>query len=113
MNKVREWHDQAMQLVDEAFAARRAGDESIAKQKFQQAYALETQAALAVANELTNEPTRSVLLRSAATLALDCDEVREAERLVAMALAGNPPPDIADELRDLIVKAIQLQKASA
>ena len=48
------------------------------------------------------EPTRSVLHRSAASLALECDEIREAERLIGRALSGNPPDEIAEELRDLL-----------
>ena len=48
------------------------------------------------------EPTRSVLHRSAASLALECDETREAERLIGRALSGNPPDEIAEELRDLL-----------
>ena len=48
-----------------------------------------------------SEPTRSVLHRSAASLAFRCGEYREAERLIARALLGNPPEEIADELRRL------------
>jgi hypothetical protein len=44
-----------------------------------------------------------VLHRSAASLAVECFQLREAERLIGRALAGNPPPDIADELRDLLL----------
>ena len=52
------------------------------------------------------EPTRSVLHRSAATLAVECSELREAEKLIGRALAGNPPDDIANELRDLLLEKI-------
>jgi hypothetical protein len=31
-------------------------------------------------------------------------------RLIGQALAGNPPPDIADELRDLLLDAVYSQK---
>ncbi|HEX5271222.1 MAG TPA: hypothetical protein VFW33_12065, partial [Gemmataceae bacterium] len=58
-------------------------------------------AALA-ASDPSLEPTRSVLHRSAASLALECGEYREAERLIATALAGSPPETIAEELRDLL-----------
>jgi hypothetical protein len=56
---------------------------------------------LSWAPDLSAEPTRSVLHRSAAALAVECGEAREAERLIAVALAGNPPEEIAEELRDL------------
>jgi hypothetical protein len=32
---------------------------------------------------------------------MECGEAREAERLIAIALSGNPPGEIAEELRDL------------
>jgi hypothetical protein len=35
-------------------------------------------------------------------LALDCNDPRAAEKLVARALSGDPPPEIAHELRDLL-----------
>ncbi|MCL4203791.1 MAG: hypothetical protein KJ000_14920 [Pirellulaceae bacterium] len=45
---------------------------------------------------------RSVLHRSAASLALNCEEYRLAEKLLAVGLAGDPPPEIAEEMRDLL-----------
>ena len=112
MTTVHELHDKAMELADQAFAARREGDVLMAGQLFRQAFNFESEAAQQVANDYSNEPTRSVLLRSAATLALDCGEVRIAERLVASALAGDPPPELADELRDLIVKLVEMQRSA-
>jgi hypothetical protein len=91
-----------MDLADQALAARRLGDHSSAELLFRQALEHERGAAELVADDGAVEPTRSVLFRSAATLALDCGEVREAERLVATALTGNPPFEIAEELRDLL-----------
>ena len=44
----------------------------------------------------------SILHRSAGTLALDCRDFRKAEQITAQALAGDPHPDIAEELRDLL-----------
>ena len=43
----------------------------------------------------------AVLHRSAGTLALDCRDFRRAEKIVATALAQEPHPAIAEELRDL------------
>jgi hypothetical protein len=51
-----------------------------------------------------------VLHRSAASLAVECLQLREAERLIGRALAGNPSPDIADELRDLLLDAVYSQR---
>ena len=58
---------------------------------------------------LEAEPTRSVLHRSAASLAIDCDNFPAAEPLITIALSGNPPDEIADEPRDLFVQINLLQ----
>jgi len=51
--------------------------------------------------ENVGEPTISVLFRSAASLAMCCNKNREAEKLINLALSGEPPFEIAEELRDL------------
>jgi hypothetical protein len=69
------------------------------------AFEQESQAAALVVDVIDAEPTRSVLHRSAASLAIDCGELQAAERLITTALSGNPPAEIAAELRDLFVRA--------
>jgi hypothetical protein len=101
MSSVADDHECAMELTDQALAARRRGDEQQAEAYFREALSHEQRAAAQVAPDLSAEPTRSVLHRSAASLAVQCGELREAERLIAVALAGNPPDEIAEELRDL------------
>lgn len=98
---IKQLHLAAMDRADEAFDARRAGDAQAARWAFQQAYALEVQAALMLVDRLDAEPDRSVLMRSAATLAVDCGLLAEAKQLIATALAGHPPSDIAAELHEL------------
>jgi hypothetical protein len=90
-----------MEIADSAFAAQRSGDESVARDLFRQAFSLESQAAYCAIGENSGEPTRSVLLRSTATLAYHGNDLREAERLICIALSGEPPSEIAEELRDL------------
>jgi hypothetical protein len=102
MSGVKTTHREAMEQTDLALAARQQGDEVLALRHFHKAYELEIRAADAYASRLDAEPTRSVLFRSAATLALDCKLLPEAEKLVCTALTGNPPDDIAEELRDLL-----------
>ena len=94
-------HSQAMDAAGRAFHSDLHGDFATAETLFREAFEAERRAALLVADS-DAEPTRSVLLRSAASLALDCHEYREAERLIAIGLAGNPPTPISDELRDLL-----------
>jgi hypothetical protein len=102
MNGIKELHHQAMQLADEADRRRKQGDVKTAQEILRQAFDKERQAAKEAACGATLEPTRSVLHRSAASLALECGDFREAERLIAVALAGEPPDEIAEELRDLL-----------
>ena len=104
MKRAKEFHDRAMKYADAAFLAKFKGHADEAKRYFEKAFLEEKQAALIIASSDT-EPTRSVLHRSAATLALKCGENREAEKIAARALAGEPPDEIADELRDILDKA--------
>ena len=91
-----------MEFADHAAAERRHGSRDRALELTRQAFELERDAAREIENQLEFEPTRSVLHRSAASLALECSEVREAERLIGRALSGSPPDEIAEELRDLL-----------
>jgi tetratricopeptide (TPR) repeat protein len=102
MNQVKDLHREAMRLVDEADSARLSGNVQVARERLRQAFDNERQAADLVAGDLSQEPTRAVLHRSAASLALQCGALREAERLIAAALYGDPPDEIAEELRDLL-----------
>jgi hypothetical protein len=100
-DKINNLHNQAMEETDRAFMARKQGLEAEAKAHFRRAFELEREAAHAL--ETTKiEPSRSIIHRSAATLALDCGEIREAEILAATGLAGNPPEVIAKELRAVL-----------
>jgi len=105
LRKVQNQHLEAMALCDRAVAARAERDGDSAAVYFRQAFELERRAAEAVAGEPGLEPTRSVLHRSAAAMALECGEGRAAEKLVAAALAGDPPDEIAEELRDILEQA--------
>lgn len=95
-------HHFAMELADKADRAKRLGMLDEAKVYFKEAFDLESQAALSLRDRQTIEPTRSILFRSSAALAIECNELREAERMIAYALAGFPPTEIAEELRDLL-----------
>lgn len=104
MSQIQTLHQQAMDLAEAAAVARLRGEFGQATQLTRQAFEQETQAANLIANVLDAEPTRSVLHRSAASLAIECGEIRTAERLIATALSGNPPPEIAEELKDLFIQ---------
>lgn len=102
MSRVQECHSIAMDLAEAAFVAKLNGNLEQADSLFRQAFLKEREAAQLVQDHLAEEPSRSILHRSAASLAIDCGELREAERLIAFALTGNPPTEIAEELRDLL-----------
>ena len=104
MSTVQKLHKEAMDLAEQADLAKLQKDVIQAKALLQRALELESQAAQMTANDLSAEPTRSVLHRSAASLAIECGELQSAEKLIATALAGTPPLDIAEELKDLFVQ---------
>lgn len=104
MSQIQTLHQQAMDLAEAAAVARLRGAFEQAAQLTRQAFEQEAQAANLIASVLDAEPTRSVLHRSAASLAIECSELRTAERLIATALSGNPPPEIAEELKDLFIQ---------
>ncbi|MEL6355211.1 MAG: hypothetical protein AAFR58_26245, partial [Cyanobacteria bacterium J06627_28] len=102
-------HREAMKLVDQAVLARQAGDTERVLKIAIEAFEKERAAADLVADRLDLEPTRAVLNRSAATLAIECGKLRDAERLIGRALAGDPPEGITDELRGLLMEEVYSQ----
>lgn len=68
----------------------------------QQALGPEREAALLLAPYHDFEPTRSVLLRSAANIALNAGRPDEAIGLARIGLAGNPHLRIAEELQEVL-----------
>src|SRR5438034_8023426 len=94
-------HREAMELAEEATLERLRGNTGMSIALLRRALEKEQAAAALVESALEFEPTRSVLHRSAASLAIECGELSEAERLIAAALSGAPPADIAEELRQL------------
>jgi hypothetical protein len=93
MHAIETNHIRAMEYVDKAREARQRGDTAAVSENLTEAFLLEKQAAEAMVPYLDVEPTRSVLLRSAVSLALECKNDEEAERLACLGLSGNPPAD--------------------
>lgn len=91
-----------MDFADAAAAAKRKGDRAGAMDFNRKAFAKEKRAAELVAESDDIALTRSVLHRSAAALALACEELDEAEILITRALSKRPSAEIAEELRDLL-----------
>lgn len=98
---MKQTHQEAMAAMQEAIVLRAQGNDEAANTLFAKAFELEKQAALTLLTDFDNEPTRSVLFRSAASLAMNCKKYREAEKLAAQGLAGDPPQKLMAELREL------------
>ena len=103
MNTFNDIHNEAMDITHSALSARRSGNVDVAQNLFTKALRLE-QAALEVMGDI-GEPIYSTTYRSAATLALDCNEYRLAEKLASKALAGDPPSYLVWQLREVIERA--------
>lgn len=101
MNEVTSIHERAMELSDHADIAARAGKAEEARLLYRRAAMLEERAASAV--PIHEEPTRSILFRSAATLYLEGGATHNAIRIIRIAtLAGSPPYEIRKELNELL-----------
>lgn len=106
MNIVNELHKQAMDFASDAYVGEmfKPGaplyqpPETI-KQLNHWALIFEREAALRV--EVGEEPTRGILHRSAATLAVHAGQYEEARRIANAGLAGNPPDWLKDELEEV------------
>ena len=94
------WHDKAMNLSQDALVLHLKGQTGFLD-LYAQAFEYEQKAALLYVKLLDKEPMRSVLFRSAASLAVECHKFSDAERLIEIGLSGNPPEMIASELRTL------------
>lgn len=99
---VKELHREAMKFNDLALIAKNDNSVAEVKNNYVKAFELEKQAFILFNSTSSEEPTRSILLRSAANLAILSEELREAEKLISIGLAGDPPNEIADEFRDLL-----------
>ena len=104
MNEAESFHRQAMELAEEAASLQARGDTTEAKRLYAAALEKERRAAEYLDTRYEIEPTRSVLFRSAASLAIDCGDTRAAEKLIARGLAGDPPQEIATRVADLCLE---------
>ncbi len=101
MNEHTALHHRAMAKMDQHLDARKRGDIPAARAALREALSLESRAASLVPDQL--EPTRSILYRSAASIAMQAGQLAEMRRLIAEALRGNPPGEIKNELLELLL----------
>ena len=110
---VNQLNQKAMDLAHQAVTAEKQQLKTKAKANFKAAFEAEKQAALTLMFDFSKEPSRSILFRSAAFLAIKAELYREAERMAAFGLCGNPPDEIAHELRDAFNQSQQHLKLVA
>ena len=101
MSSTRELHERAMELFEASLLARHAEDEGRMNRFLAQALKLECEAADTVADDYALEPTRSLLHRSAAAMALSSFDTKTARRYVEAAFEGKPPAEVGSELQIL------------
>ena len=102
MRSAKELHNQAMDLVENAILERIRGNAESTSYLYAKALELELDAIADLEeNGHIEEPTWSVLHRGAGWMAFNSGQYRRAEKLASKALAGDPHPEIVEELRDL------------
>jgi len=104
VSQVNKLHKEAMSLAEEVYIAQRKKDMETAEKWSKASFELEKKAAMLLVNDYEIEPTRSVLFKGAACLAINAKLYREAERMIGFALSGNPPVEISEELRNLLIE---------
>ena len=112
MNDTRELHNSAMDLFELGLLTARAGKSAQSRRLFNEALEKETAAADSVAADYELEPTRSILHRSAASMALRIGDVQKAKQYIESGLAGKVPEDIKGEMVVLRQQILILEAAT-
>jgi hypothetical protein len=89
-----------MKFADDALIEKHEGKLTEAAKSLHLAYECEAEAARLMPTGDV-QPTLAVLFRSAASLAIQCGELEDAETLIEEGLKENCPPEIAAELEEL------------
>lgn len=97
-------HAEAMRHANDAMAYRYLGKDDEAHAAFREAWRLERQAAMGLIGDML-EPSRSILFRSAASLALLCGEVDDAQKLAHLGLGGAPSLRVRESLQTILADA--------
>lgn len=109
---IKDLHSEAINLAKNANVFLNDGNFDEYKRLTLDAYNLEKQAAEQLKERKDIEPTRSVLYRSAATLAFKCEKYSESIDLITQALSGNPFEEIKLELLDLLKQIVGIKSES-
>lgn len=102
---VLELHREAMDRMMQAIVFGQIGCEAEAQEHKQEALILEARAALLIPRDKESEPSRSIMLVSAASLALQCGNVAAARILAWAGLDGYPSPEQSERLVTILEQA--------
>ena len=94
-------HERAMILAQEAIMARIRNDETKAQTLYKQSFDLEREAAYIYSERFDKEPMRSILYRSAASLAIECHLYQDADLLIQQGQSSDTPSDVMDDFQEL------------
>lgn len=94
-------HEKAMILAQEAIMARIRNDETKAQTLYKQSFDLEREAAYIYSERFDKEPMRSILYRSAASLAIECHLYQDADLLIQQGQSSDTPSDVMDDFQEL------------
>lgn len=102
MDELRLKHNEAMDLAQMAQIAALQGETEKSESMFCQAFEKEREVAMTAYSNQHPQPGISILLQSAAHLAVTCKQPREAEKLIGLALSGDAPFENRHDLRCLL-----------
>jgi hypothetical protein len=94
-------HEKAMALSHEADMAKIWNDEAKSQMLYRQSLDLEREAAYIYSERFDKEPVRTILYRSAASLAMLCHLYEEADLLIQQGQADSTPAHMRAELTEL------------
>jgi hypothetical protein len=89
MSSVRDIHKKAMALINESMTKENVHEKNVL---LKEALSLEVEAAMTLYNKFDAEPTRSVLFRSAATIAFNVNDFETCERMIFCGLSSSKIP---------------------
>jgi hypothetical protein len=107
MASPRELHLKAMEVMDRALTDERDIQRTL--DLLREALHLEIAAADSLNAEYASEPTRSLLFRGAASIALRVQDIARAKRYAEVGLAGKAPAEIREELSDVYEQILTLE----
>lgn len=114
IEEINKLHNEAMDIAEQASVARwKKAPQAELAVFYEKVYEKEKQAAQLMQDRYEEEPFRGIVFQTAAYAAFNAGMYREAEKMVNLGLAGDPPSPIYDNLLELFFKLQSLRKTLA